>query len=61
MREFKKPDLSAPRYRPEILTLLDKEFFDSFKKKYPKYSTYDNKALKNIAKAFNKALYTIAY
>lgn len=59
MREFKKPDLSAPRYRPEVLTLLNKEFFDSFRKKYPKYSAYDNKALKDIAKAFNKALYTM--
>jgi hypothetical protein len=59
MREFKKPDLSAPRYRPEVLTLLNKEFFDSFKKKYPKYNAYDNKALKDIAKAFNKALYTM--
>ena len=25
MREFKKPDLSAPRYRPEVLTLLNKK------------------------------------
>lgn len=59
MREFKTPDLSAPRYRPEVFNLLDKEFFDGFKKKYPRYAKYENNMLKNIAKTFNKSVYSL--
>jgi hypothetical protein len=53
MREFNKPDLTAPRFRPEIHTILNKEFFDSFKKKHPKYKNLDNKDLRKIIKTFN--------
>ena len=59
MREFKTPDLSAPRYRPEALNLLDKEFFDGFKKKYPRYAKYENSMLKNITKTFNRTVYNM--
>jgi hypothetical protein len=38
MKEFKKPDLKAPRYRPEVHSIMNKEFFESFKKTYPKYN-----------------------
>jgi len=57
MREFRKPDLNAPRYRPEVHSVLDKKFFDSFKKKHPKYKDYTNVELRNIIKAFNKLVY----
>ena len=57
MREFKTPDLSAPRYRPEVVNLLDKKFFDEFKKKYPRYAKYENSILKNITKTFNRTVY----
>jgi hypothetical protein len=53
MREFNKPDLTAPRFRPEIHTILNKEFFDSFKKKHPKYKNLDNKDLRKVIKIFN--------
>lgn len=53
MREFNKPDLTAPRFRPEIHTILNKEFFDSFKKKHPKYKNLENKDLRKIIKIFN--------
>jgi len=59
MREFNKPDLTAPRFRPEVFHLLSKEFFDEFKKKYPRYAGYDNKQLKNIVKTFNKTVYNL--
>jgi hypothetical protein len=58
MKEFKKPDLTAPRYRPDVHSVLNKKFFDSFKKKHPKYKDYTNMELRNIIKAFNKLLYT---
>ncbi len=57
MREFKKPDVKASRYRPEVSTILDKEFFDNFKKNHPKYKDLDNKMLRQIIKRFNQALY----
>lgn len=57
MREFKKPDLKAPRFRPEAYNVLNKEYFERFKEKYPKYKNLDNKKIKDIIKAFNKTLY----
>jgi hypothetical protein len=57
MREFKKPDLTAPRFRPVVYNVLSKEFFDNFKKKYPKYKDLENKDLKNIIKVFNNQMY----
>lgn len=57
MKEFKSPDLSAPRYRPEVHTILNRKFFDSFKAKYPKYKNMDDKELRHIIKHFNKTFY----
>jgi len=57
MREFKKPDVTAPRFRPAVYNVLNKEFFESFKKKYSKYKDLDNLDLKNIIKKFNYAVY----
>ena len=57
MKEIKKPDVNAPRYRPEVHTILNKEFFDSFKKKHLKYKDTDNANLKSIIKAFNKLVF----
>ena len=57
MREFKKPDLTAPRFRPVVYNILSKEFFDNFRKKYPKYKDLENKDLKNIIKVFNNQMY----
>ena len=57
MREFKKPDLKAPRFRPDVCSVLDKEFFDNFRKKHNKYKSYSNSELRNIIKAFNKLLF----
>ena len=57
MREFKKPDLKAPRYRPEAYSIMNKQFFESFKKRYPKYKDLDNKEIRKIIKYFNKVLY----
>jgi hypothetical protein len=58
MREFKKPNLKAPRFRPEMHSVLNKEFFDDFRKKHAKYKDYTNVELRDIIKAFNKLVYT---
>jgi hypothetical protein len=57
MKEFKKPDLKAPRFRPEVHSVLNKEFFENFKKKYPKYKQYSESTLREIIKSFNKTVY----
>lgn len=57
MREFKKPDVKAPRFRPEVHNVLNKEFLEKFKQKYPKYKDIDNVLLKKIIKTYNNTLY----
>jgi hypothetical protein len=56
MNEFKKPNLKAPRYRPEVQSILTKEFFEKFKSKYPKYKSLDDKHLKMVIKEFNRTI-----
>ena len=57
MKEFNKPDVKAPRFRPDVHNVLNKEFFEKFKKKYSKYKDIDNVVLKTIVKKFNNAIY----
>ena len=57
MKEFKKPDVKAPRFRPEVKTILDKEFFEKFKQKYPKYKNLDAAFIRNVIKTFNINVY----
>ena len=57
MKEFRKPDVKAPRFRPEVYNILSQEFFSKFKEKYPKYKNLDNKDLRKIAKTFNNLVY----
>ena len=57
MKEFKSPDLTAPRYRPKVHTMLNKEFFDSFRKKYPRYKEMEDATLKKVIRVFNENLW----
>jgi hypothetical protein len=57
MKEFKKPDVKGPRFRPETKNILTKDFFILFKKKYPKYKTIDHIELRKIIKKFNQVVY----
>jgi len=56
MKEFKQPDVKAPRFRPEVYNVLNKEFIKSFKKQYPKYRHVEDSVLRNIIKTFNKTV-----
>jgi hypothetical protein len=60
MREFKMPDLKAPRFRPQVHNILNKKFFDSFRKKYPKYKEMKDSELRKIIKYFNNQVYQTA-
>lgn len=58
MKEFKKPDLKGPRFRPTVHTIMNKEFFDSFREKHPKYKNLDDKSLRKVVKTFNELVCT---
>jgi hypothetical protein len=57
MKEFNNPNITGPRYRPEVYNVMNQKFFDSFREKYPKYKHLDNSQLKKIGKTFNQAIY----
>ena len=57
MKEYKAPDIKGPRYRPEVHNILNKEFFDNFKKMYPKYKSIDNSLLRKVVKKFNQLVF----
>jgi hypothetical protein len=52
-KEYKKPDLKAPRYRPKKLNLTNVEFYNQFITDNPKHSNITVDAFKNIIKSFN--------
>lgn len=56
LSEIKKADLNAPRYRPARLSVLDKNFYKSFKTIYPEYKNMKDKEITEIIYAFNELL-----
>ena len=46
IKDFKKPDLNAPRARSEYHNVVDKEFINRFKEQYPAYKDVDNSMIK---------------
>jgi hypothetical protein len=59
MKEFNKPNVKASRYRPKAYNVLNKKFFEKFKKKYSKYKDVDNVLLRSIIKRFNELMYNM--
>jgi hypothetical protein len=57
MKEFKKPDVTAPRFRPVVYNVLNKEFFNELKKRYPKYKNLTETEIRKIIKSFNILVY----
>lgn len=53
MRNFRKPDLNAPRYRAKYLDVLNAEFYDEFRKEHPKYNNLSDKEIKDIIRQVN--------
>lgn len=52
-KQYKKPDLNAPRYRPKKLNLTNIEFYNKFIEENPKYSHLTIDQFKDIIKSFN--------
>jgi len=57
MEAFKTPNLKAPRFRADTYEVLNKEFFDRFRKKHPQYKKIEDKELRKIIKTFNKGIF----
>jgi hypothetical protein len=57
MREFRKPDLNAPRFRKKSHRIESDEFLNEFKKKYPAYEDLDISTAKKIIKYANNKLW----
>ena len=57
MKDFKKPDVTAPRFRPEVKNVLNKDFYKLFKEKFPKYKHMDDVQIKTIIKKFNQIVH----
>lgn len=54
-RDFRKPDLKAPRFRPKSVHVLNIELFKKFKKKFPEHNiTYEE--FRNIVCTYNQEL-----
>lgn len=53
MHHFKKPDLTAPRFRRKVHNVLNIALYKEFKKKYPKYQHIDYKTFRSIIKRCN--------
>lgn len=53
VKQFKKPDLNAPRYRPTKLNLTNSDFYKKFIKENPKCSDLTMLQFKEIIATFN--------
>ena len=54
---FKKPNLTAPRFRETRIGILGKDLYCSFRKKYPQYKDIPDTELKEIITTFNELLW----
>lgn len=57
LREFKKPDLNAPRFRPKKLNIVNQDLCQKFYRQHPKYRHLSCDAIKNIITTMNGLIY----
>jgi hypothetical protein len=53
VRQCKKPDLKAPRYRPKKLNFTNVEFYNRFIEEHPKYANVTADKFKEVINSFN--------
>jgi hypothetical protein len=53
VRQCKKPDLNAPRYRPKKLNFTNVEFYNRFIEEHPKYADVTADKFKEVINSFN--------
>jgi len=59
-KQYKKPDLNAPRYRPKKLNLTNVDFYNKFIEDNPKHALLTLEQFKNIIKTFNGYIWNTA-
>jgi hypothetical protein len=59
-KKYKKPDLTAPRYRPKKLNLTNTDFYNKFLEENPKYNNLSVNSFKNIISTFNGLIWETA-
>jgi hypothetical protein len=59
-KQYKKPDLNAPRYRPKKFNLTNVDFYNKFIEDNPKYSSLTINDFKNVIKTFNGFIWKAA-
>lgn len=59
-KTFKKPDLTAPRYRPKKLNLTNLDFYNKFIEENPKYASLSMEQFKQIITTFNGEIWKTA-
>ena len=59
-KQYKKPDLNAPRYRPKKLNLTNIDFYNKFIEDNPKHASLTLEQFKNIIKTFNGYIWNTA-
>ena len=52
-KQYKKPNLNAPRYRPKKLNLTNTDFYNKFINDNPKHNHLTNEQFNDIIKTFN--------
>lgn len=58
MKEFNKPDLNAPRFRPKKLNILNQKFCEKFHRQNPKYRHLSTDKIKSIISTMNGIIYS---
>lgn len=56
-KEFRTPDVTAPRFRQEAVDIVNKQFFEKFREKFPKYKKISDSEIKRIIKTFNETFW----
>ena len=57
IKEFRKPDLKAPRCRQQIHTVLNNKFIEEFTTKHPKYKDLKMSDIRKILNTFHGKLW----
>lgn len=56
-KDFRKPDLNAPRFRQKAHNILGDKFCREFRKKFPKHKHLKDTEISAIIKSFNEAFW----
>lgn len=56
-KEFRAPDVKAPRFRQSGYNLISKDFIKRFKEKHEKYKNIPDSDIKKIIKKFNETVW----